>query len=331
MQEKFKREILNYLSTYLPAKHLRKVDETLDVVLTRYELKETSTELIVYQGGVPSEVKSFLVSKSIKGLSKETLQHYYRTLIHFTNNMVKDIKEVKTNDVRLYLLTYEQTRKVSKSTMDDKRRILNSFYNWLVREEIILNSPMLRIDPIKTDKQVRDPLTSVELEQMRNACETVRETALLEMLYSTGCRISELVGMNKRDLDFNTGRVKVFGKGSKERYCFINAKAELAIKKYIFTRIDDQEALFVATKKPYNRLGKGTIQKEIRNLGKRAGINRGVYPHLIRHTTATHMLNRGAKLEDVQIVLGHENIGTTQIYAKQDLDNVQLSHKKYIV
>lgn len=331
MQEKLKREVLTGLSTVLTAEQLRQTDEILSVILTRYEVTERTTEITTYQGGIPEEIKSFLVSKSIKGLTKSSLLHYKRTLIHFANNITKDIKDVTANDIRLYLISYEHTRNVGKSAMDDKRRVLNSLYKWMAREDIIVKSPMEKIDPIKCDKMVREPLTAIELEQMRNACETIREKALFEILYSTGCRVSELIGLNRNDLDFNVGRVKVFGKGRKERYCFINAKAQLAIKKYLFSRTDNTDALFVADKQPYKRLGKGTIEKEIGNIGTRAGINRSVYPHLIRHTTATHMLNHGASLAEVQMLLGHESPTTTQIYAKLDLQGLQAMHQKCII
>lgn len=331
MQEKFKREVITWLSSTLSTEQLRKVDDVLTLVLTQYELTAKTTELIVYQDGLPSEIKSFLVCKAMKGLTDATLKSYKLALEHFAVNATKDVKAMTSNDIRLYLLTYERTRNISKSALDDKRRILNSFYTWMVREDIIDKNPMVKIDVIKCDKRVRDPLTTMELEQMRGACETIREKALLEILYSTGCRVSELIGLDRNSIDFNLGRVKVFGKGKKERYCFINAKAQIAVKKYIFSRTDDNPALFVAGKSPYNRLGKGSIEKEISEIGNRAGINRPVYPHLIRHTTATHMLHHGASLAEVQMILGHESPATTQIYAKTDLQGLQIIHQKCII
>lgn len=331
MHEKLKRELLTGLSNLLTTEQLQKADQVISVTFTRYEITERTTEVTIYNDGLPEEIKAFLVSKSIKGLTKQSLTHYRRVLVHFANNITKDIKEITANDVRLYLLAYEQTHNISKSALDDKRRVLNSFYKWMAREDIIVKSPMEKIDPIKFDKKVREPLTAIELEQIRSVAETPREKALLEVLYSTGCRVSELIALNRNDIDFNTGRIKVFGKGKKERYCFLNARAQLAIKKYLFTRTDESEALFVAGKKPYNRLGKTSIEKEIGNIGIRAGINRPVFPHLIRHTTATHMLNNGASLAEVQMILGHESPATTQIYAKLDLQGLQAIHKRCII
>lgn len=330
MTEKFKREVLTRLSTILASEELKKVDEVLTVVLTGYELTERNTELTVYQEDIPEEIKSFLASKSLKGLARSSLAQYKRTLVHYANNITKDIKYVGPNDIRLYLLTYQHVRNISKSALDDKRRILNSFYTWLVRENMINRSPMLQIDPIKSDKKVRQPLTAMEMKLMRNTCKTPREKALLEVLYSTGCRVSELIRLNRNDIDYYTGIVKVLGKGSKERFCFLSANALTALKEYLATRSDNNNALFVAGKFPHNRLGKGSIEKEISNIGIRAGIKRRVFPHLIRHTMATHMLNNGASLTEVQMILGHENPATTQIYAKLDLRKLQAVHKKCI-
>lgn len=331
MEQKFKREVLTKLSTELTTEELKKVDEVLAIVLTRYELVERTTEITVYTGDIPHEIKSFLVSKSMKGLAKSSLVHYKRVLEHFAKNITKDINLITSNDVRLYLWSYEKTHNVGKSALDDKRRVLNSFFTWLVRENIIDKNPMLQIDPIKCEKRIREPLTALELEQMRNVCESLREKALLELLYSTGCRVSEIIGLNRQDIDFSNNRVKVFGKGSKERYCFLNAKAQLSIKKYLFSRTDDNDALFVATKQPYNRLGKGTIEKEIKTLGLRAGINREVFPHLLRHTFATHMLDHGASLSEVQAMLGHKSPQTTMIYAKLNLNKLQSVHQRCII
>jgi integrase/recombinase XerD len=331
LQEKFKREVVTTLGTTLNVQELKQVDAVLTVILTRYEVTEKTTDITMYREGFPEEIKAFLISKSIKGLTKATLLHYKRTLIHFSNNVSKDIKSITSNDIKLYLLNYEHTHNTGKSTLDDKRRVLNSFFAWMVREDIIDKNPMLRIDPIKCDKKMREPLTDIELEQMRNAASTLREKALLEILYSTGARVSEITALNRNDLDYSAGRVKVFGKGKKERYCFLNARAQLAVKKYLFSRTDDKEALFTAGKEPYNRLGKGTIEKEIGNIGKRAEINRSVFPHLLRHTFATHMLAHGASIAEVQALLGHESPATTQIYAKLDLHRLHAVHQRCII
>lgn len=325
-------DILTQLSDKFNNEQLKIIDNVIITLMANYDINTRCTEIQLYQNdGVPQEVKTFLVSKSIQGLTESSLRHYKRLLTHFVLNINKDIKIINANDIRLYLFSYEQTHKCCKSSIDDKRRVLSSFYSWLYKEDYIKKNPMLQIEPIKCDKNIREPLTMIQLEQMRNACETSREKAIFETLYSTGMRVSELTSINKSDIDFEKCRIKIFGKGKKERYVFLNAKSILAIKKYIFGRTDNSEALFVAGKKPFNRLGKGTIEKEISTIGIRANLNVDVFPHKIRHTFATNMLENGSKLSEVQAALGHVSSDTTLIYAKTNVNSLQAVHRRCII
>lgn len=195
----------------------------------------------------------------------------------------------------------------------------------------ISKNPCKQIHPIKYEAKLREPLTGVEMELIRDACQTRREKAIIETFYSTGCRVSELAILKKTDVDFRKGEVHLFGKGSKHRISYINAKAEVALKKYLFSRSDDCPALFVTDRSPVRALKKEGIESIVRKIGERSGIERRVYPHLIRHTTATDALERGMNVAEVQKILGHEKLDTTMIYAKVCQDNVKYDHKRYIV
>jgi integrase/recombinase XerD len=195
-------------------------------------------------------------------------------------------------------------------------------------EEYILKSPMRKIKSIKPEKRLRKALTLEELEKIRDTCNTFRERALLEFFYSTGCRLEEVMKLNKNDIDWQDLSTKVIGKGNKERTVFINAKAKLYLQKYLMSRLDNDEALFTTVRKPYRRMQRRAIEREISNIGKRIGIH--IYPHLIRHTTATCMLHNGAELYEVQRVLGHEYPSTTQIYAQIADEAVKNAHRKYL-
>lgn len=195
----------------------------------------------------------------------------------------------------------------------------------------ISHNPCKQIHPIKYEAKLREPLTGVEMELIRDACQTRREKAIIETFYSTGCRVSELAILKKTDVDFRKGEVHLFGKGSKHRISYINAKAEVALKKYLFPRSDDCPALFVTDRSPVRALKKEGIESIVRKIGERSGIERRVYPHLIRHTTATDALERGMNVAEVQKILGHEKLDTTMIYAKVCQDNVKYDHKRYIV
>ena len=215
--------------------------------------------------------------------------------------------------------------------MDGKRLVINTFFEWCRDEGYINKNPCKQIHPIKYEAKPREPLTGIELGLVRDACKTYREKAIIETLYSTGCRVTELVRLKKTDVDFQKGEVYLFGKGNKHRTSYINAKAEVALKKYLFTRMDDTHALFVSERKPHQGLKKTSIEKIVREIGQRSGIGRRVFPHLIRHTTGTDALMRGMTLPELQELFGHVKPETTMIYAKTCRDNIKHNHQRCIV
>ena len=239
--------------------------------------------------------------------------------------------EQNDNDVKAYLYNFQKTRNVSNRTLDSVRSILSSFFSWASAEGYLEKNIMISVKPIKYRRKQRGSLDDYELEKLRSACETIRDEALVEFLYSTGCRVSELVNVNKEDVNIKDGEVTLIGKGDKERKSYLTAHASLALQEYLKSRDDDNNALFVSKVKPHNRLKKGAIEKIIGELGVKAGIDKKVYPHLIRHTTATMGLQHGMDVTEIQKMLGHANIETTMIYAEVNQNDVKTSHKKYII
>lgn len=198
---------------------------------------------------------------------------------------------------------------------------------WAANEGYIGSNPCRNIKPIKFERPQRKPLTGIELEMLRNACTSLKDKAIVEMFYSTGCRVTELERLDITDVDFQKKEVYLFGKGNKHRTSYLNAKAELAIRNYLSSRNDNNPALFVSDREPHNRIKKAAIEKRVRKLGETSGIGRRVYPHLIRHTIATDGLDRGMPVEEVQQILGHVNIATTMIYAEVSKANVKNDHR----
>ena len=192
---------------------------------------------------------------------------------------------------------------------------------------------MITIKPIKFEKKPRQPLTQIELEYIRQACQTPKERAMVEFMYSTGCRVSEMAVVKKSDINWNTKEVRLFGKGKKHRTSFLNAKAEVALLNYFKTREDDNDYVFVSDRRPHNQMHKAGLEKIVRNLAKRASehVSKPVSPHVFRHTTATTAMNSGMPVEDISILLGHASIATTMIYAKTSMENIRSGHKKYVV
>lgn len=331
MQSNFANEFITRLDGKILEEEMQLILQELQMFSNDYDIQKKETSVVPYEEQLPDCYRVYMVAKKIEGLSKGTLQTYKLYLEHFLLNVCKPIEEITANDIRVYLYTYQQTRKVTNRTMDGRRLVLNTFFDWCFQEGYLLQNPCRQIHPIKYEMKMVEPLTGIELELIRDACKTKREKALIETFYSTGCRVSEMAALTKNDIDFRKGEVHLLGKGAKHRISYINAKAEVALKKYLLSRSDDNSALFVSERKPYKPLQKSAIERIIKNIGERSGVGRRVYPHLIRHTTATDALERGMNVAEVQKILGHEKLDTTMIYAKVCQENVKFDHKRFIV
>lgn len=310
---------------------LKIVFKQLTIFVNDYEIKKRETSLTLYEGYLPECYQTYFVTRKIEGLSLKTLNLYDLYLKDFFLVMNKDIKKITTNDIRVYLYKVQQQRKLSNRTLDSRRSAIHAFLEWATNEEYIDRNPCRNIKRIKYERKKKKPLTPLEMEQLRNACETVRDKALVEFFYSTGCRVTECERMNLDDVDFLKKEVHLFGKGDKHRTSFLNAKAELALKNYLETRNLDDPALFVGERKPYNRLKKAAIEKRFRQLGEKAGIKRRVHPHLIRHTSATDARDHGMPIEEVKEFLGHSSIATTLEYADVTEATTKCSHKRCVI
>lgn len=305
----------------------------LDSIAVRYEVNKKETALAVYNEELPEIVKIYIVCKKIEGLSPRTLDTYMRMLRLFFRDIRKPLPKITANDIRVYLFNYQRERGCSNRTLDKYRQYLASFFSWAADEGYVQQNPMRTIPAIKYEKKPRQNLTQLELEYLRQSCQTARERAIIEFLYSTGCRVSELSGVKFSDLDWTAKTVHLFGKGSKHRTSYINAKCEVALKAYLTTRVDNCEALFVTERKPYRQLKKDAVEKIVRNISCRtpAEMQKRVTPHILRHTTATLALQNGMPIADISKLLGHEKIDTTMIYAHTCMESVQAGHRKYVV
>lgn len=331
MREQFVTTFMTTLSDKIDDDSLKIVFKQLTIFVNDYEIKKRETSLTLYEGYLPECYQTYFVTRKIEGLSLKTLNLYDLYLKDFFLAMNKDIKKITTNDIRVYLYKVQQQRKLSNRTLDSRRSAIHAFLEWAANEEYIDRNPCRNIKRIKYERKKKKPLTPLEMEQLRNACETVRDKALVEFFYSTGCRVTECERMNLDDVDFLKKEVHLFGKGDKHRTSFLNAKAELALKNYLETRNLDDPALFVGERKPYNRLKKAAIEKRFRQLGEKAGIKRRVHPHLIRHTSATDARDHGMPIEEVKEFLGHSSIATTLEYADVTEAATKCSHKRCVI
>lgn len=238
-------------------------------------------------------------------------------------------EELSFADIITYLSDYQQQTQCSKGNIDNIRRIMSSFFTWLEDENYILKSPVRRIHKIRSNKTVKETYTDEALETMRDQCGCLRDLAMIDLLASTGMRVGELVRLNRDDIDFENRECVVFGKGSKERPVYFDARTKIHLKNYLESRNDDNPALFVSLLSPYNRLEISGVEVRLRKLGRRLGITK-VHPHKFRRTLATRAIDKGMPIEQVQQLLGHAKIDTTMQYAMVNQNNVKISHRKFI-
>lgn len=274
-------------------------------------------------------VSVFLAAKRVEGCSEKTVRYYDSTIRNVLTAVRKDIKTISTDDLRIYLDDYQKRSRASKVTIDNIRRILSSFFSWLEDEDYIVKSPVRRIHKVKTCKTVKETYSDEALELMRDNCECVRDLAIIDILSSTGMRVGELVRLNRSDIDFENRECIVLGKGNKQRKVYFDARTKIHLQSYLRVRTDENEALFVALQKPYDRLQISGVEIRLRELGRKLEINK-VHPHKFRRTLATMAIDKGMPIEQVQQLLGHQSVDTTLQYAMVNQNNVKLSHRRFI-
>lgn len=271
----------------------------------------------------------FLEAKRIEGCSERTTQYYRVTIEKMLDSIETPIRKVTTEEIRGYLAKYQEDNNCGKVTVDNIRRNISSFFSWMEEEDYILKSPMKRIHKIKAPTQVKEIISDEAIETLRDHCSCKRDLAMIDLLYSTGIRVGELVNLDREDIDFEKRECVVFGKGSKERRVYFDAKAKIHLRDYLKSRTDDNEALFVTLDAPYDRLKISGVEIRIRGLGRRVNLNK-VHPHKFRRTMATRAIDKGMPIEQVQKILGHSQIDTTMQYAIVNQNNVKASHQRYI-
>lgn len=321
--------ILTLKDDNFSSEQLAKIKTQLIVFFIDCDVVSKTHEIITVDFS-SEELQMYLFSRKIEGLSERTLKQYgkcIQRMIMFTNKQAKDIT---TEDIRYYLYHIKSLYNLSDNTLKNYRTYINAFFQWLVDNDYILKNPCRNIKSIKTADVIKEPLSGIEMELLRNACNTKRETAVLEFLYSTACRVSELTNVRMEDIDFVQRSVKLFGKGKKERISYISDRCAVALDEYLEGLKYQPIYLFGNSKGDHGKIWPENFEEMLRELGKRANISTKVHPHRIRRTAATDAVKRGMPIEQVSKWLGHESIETTQAYVKVDVTTIKMSHSKYI-
>lgn len=271
----------------------------------------------------------FISAKRVEGCTERTIEYYRSTIEKMLLELDKPVKRITTEVLRKYLTDYQMKNNCSKVTIDNVRRNLSSFFSWLEDEDHIIKSPIRRIHKVKTGTVVKETLTDEQIEVLRDGCHCMRDLAIIDLLYSTGIRVGELCNLDIEDINFNERECIVYGKGNKERRVYFDAKAKLHLKRYIESRNDSNNALFVTLDYPSDRLSIHAVEHRLRLLGRELNINK-VHPHKFRRSMATKAIDKGMPIEQVQKLLGHQQIDTTMHYAMVNQVNVKLSHRKFM-
>ena len=303
---------------------MQKLEVRFEEIMSNYEIHRKSEKDI--EKDIQDKIELYLSARKVEGLAKETLRGYTGELNRFAKFIDKPVVQITTSDIRKYLSSNENNM---ASTVDRKLSAIKTFFQWLVTEELLLRDPSTKIKPPKKPKRLPKGLSIEELEVVRESCISKRERAMIEVMYSTGCRLSEIHRMRKSDINIQEMNMRVIGKGDKERIVYISFKCLHHVKSYLNLREDDCEHLFVTERRPIRQMTNRAIERSVDKIEGRAKITKKLTPHTFRHTFATLAMENGADLADVQQLMGHEDPSTTLVYSHVSENRKKQAHKKY--
>ena len=329
MEKELIQRISSAMDSLLEDEAKAQLENILHQVLVNYNITKRLTTKEQQDENNLAMLNMFVSAKKVEGCSDRSLKYYETTIKKMLSTVDKRLHDITTNDLRDYLCDIKEIRGTSKVTIDNIRRIFSSFFSWLEEEDYIVKSPVRRIHKVRTDTLIKEIISDESLEQLRDSCHEIRDLAMIDLLASTGMRVGELVKMNISDVDFQERQCIVFGKGSKERLVYFNARTKIHLQNYLNSRNDDNPALFISLKHPFNRLSINGVEVRLRKLGREIKMQK-IHPHKFRRTLATTAIDRGMPIEQVQRLLGHVKIDTTLQYAMVNQQNVKISHRRFI-
>lgn len=321
--------VVNRMAGILDAAQIQELKAALTISLEGYQITREQTELSTEVTDNWEYGRRFLQAMTVAGKAPGTIEQYGMHIRILFCDVKKPVLEMTDEDLMLHLARQKYQRKLGNRYLNYKRIVFRSFFGWLRRKKYIRENPAELLDQIRYDTVIKKPYTDEERERMRCACKRERDLAILDFLYSTAARVSEVVALNRQDIDFVGNECIVRGKGGKERMIYLNASAAYHLHQYLQSRTDQNPALFVECRSPYRRLERGGIESIIRRLGRSAAVDKA-HPHRYRHTAITNAINRGMPLQDAQAVAGHSSPETTMIYCKVDHHKVKAEHKMYL-
>lgn len=339
MLERLLTEICQKMSDVLDREQMEKLKNILFISFHDKKIVEDKAEVALSSEDRDEQMlRMFVASKKVSGRKDETLKQYVSEARSCRALVGKSFADMTTMDIRWYLGMAKEKRGNKMSTVRNKIRYLNSFFSFLVSEDVILKNPVARIEMPKVEQIVLKPFSQEEMEALLQECDHVRDRAMIEFMYATGIRVSELISLNVGDIDFYQKEFVVFGKGSKERIVYFTDRARFHMREYLKWRSEnewksisqmerDQCPLFASKREPYGRISRAGVEAFCRKLGKKAGVA-NTHPHRFRRTFASNMAARGMKLEELMKLMGHTKMDTTLIYCNVVQGNIKSSYQK---
>lgn len=332
MIEKILENVINEMAPHITQEQLEHLHNVLYVNFHGLEVQQQCTEMVnTGTDGDEAKIRMFVASKKAVNRQTNTLKQYTREIYSMLDFLGKRLEDITGMDLRYYYGVMRERRGIKMSTMQTRLHYLSSFWDFLTTEELVHSNPVKKVGMLKLEKVIRKPFSAEDMEALRVNCNELRDRALVEFLYSTGVRVSELVALNVSDIEMGKQELIVYGKGSKERKTYLTDGAKFYLRRYLQTRQQAglvNQPLFVTLDQPHNRLTVAGVQYMLRQLGRRAGV-KNVHLHRFRRTIATDLLGRGMPIEQVKEFLGHEKLDTTMIYCTVREASVQASHRKY--
>ena len=314
-------EMERRLGSRLTADNVNEVMRVVSDVIAGY----TVDSLGDIETGPDDMLEAYIDALKVEGRSEKTTERYRYIITRMKKALNARTKDITVYHLRRYL-TNEKNRGISDSTLDGYRQIFSAYFNWLQREGLIDTNPCANIGTIKCRKKEKDIYSEVDIEKMKFGCKSIRDRAIILFLRATGCRVSEMVQLDRDSIDFHAMECKVLGKGDKERVVFLDSVTAEAITAYLKSRTDDHPALFVG--KRGERLQPGGVRAMLVKLGESTHVEH-VHPHKFRRTTATTLIRHGMPVQEVAAILGHDKLDTTMQYVVLDKTDIKNSYRKY--
>ncbi|MBR6875483.1 MAG: tyrosine-type recombinase/integrase [Bacteroidales bacterium] len=317
----FLRGLESILAKEVTAESLPRIMSTVSDYMAGFTLEASGTE----DTEKDDLLGAFIAAMEIQGRSRKTIERYKYLITRMLKSVKMPTRRITVYHLRAYLAG-EKSRGIADRTLEGTRQVFSAYFGWLQRERLIDENPVSNLGAIRCRKKVKQVYSDIDIERLKLEYQSLRDRAIVLFLISTGCRVSEVTGLNRSDVNFGSLEVVVLGKGNKQRTVYLSAFAAETLRRYLEQRKDKSEALFAG--KGTDRLSPAGIRKMLKDLAARAHVEH-VHPHKFRRTLATKLIRHGMPIQEVAAILGHDKLDTTMEYVVLNKEDLESSYRKY--